>query len=83
MHVDQLHRFFHGKANFRVWRVANKAQAAALELVLIGGANRNLGCPSLICNEAKLMWWYEVAAVPENKYTRKLLCRSGKLSQSG
>ena len=49
---------FHGQANFRVWKVANKAQAAALELVLIGGANCNLGCPSLICN---VMWWYEVA----------------------
>ena len=30
----------------------NKAQAAALESVMIGGAKRILGCSSRTCNEA-------------------------------
>ena len=34
-----------------VWE-GNKAQAAALESVLIGGAKRILGCSSRTCNEA-------------------------------
>ena len=34
-----------------VWE-GNKAQAAALELVMIGGAKRILGCSSRTCNEA-------------------------------
>ena len=34
-----------------VWE-GNKAQAAALESVMIGGAKRILGCSSRTCNEA-------------------------------
>ena len=34
-----------------VWK-ANKAQAAALESVVLGGAKRSLGCSSRTCNEA-------------------------------
>ena len=34
-----------------VWE-ANKAQAAALESVVLGGAKRILGCSSRTCNEA-------------------------------
>ena len=54
-----------------VWE-SNKAQAAALESVVIGGAKRILGCSPRTCNEgdmgldslqgrrdkAKLKWWY-------------------------
>ena len=35
-----------------VWAEGNKAQAAALESVMIGGAKRILGCSSRTCNEA-------------------------------
>ena len=69
-----------------VWE-GNKAQAAALESVMI--AKRILGCSSRTCNEAvrgdmgldslqgrrdkaKLKWWYKVATVPEHRYSRKL-----------
>ena len=63
-----------------VWE-GNKAQAAALESVMIGGVKCILGCSSRTCNEAvrgdmgldsrrrykaKVKWWYKVA-----------LCRSG------
>ena len=68
-----------------VWE-GNKAQAAALESVMIGGAKRILGCSSRTCNEgdmgldslqgrrdkAKLKWWYKVATMPEHRYSRKL-----------
>ena len=64
----------------------NKAQAAALESVMIGGAKRILGCSSRTCNEAvrgdmgldslqgrrDKKWWYKVATMPEHRYSRKL-----------
>ena len=34
-----------------VWEV-NKSQAVALELAMLGGAKRTLGCSSKTCNEA-------------------------------
>ena len=64
-----------------VWE-GNKAQAAALESVMIGGAKRILGCSSRTCNEAvrgdmvqgrrDKKWWYKVATMPEHRYSRKL-----------
>ena len=74
-----------------VWE-GNKAQVAALESVMIGGAKRILGCSSRTCNEAvrgdmgldslqgrrdtaKLKGWYNVATMPEHRYSRKLFVK--------
>ena len=68
-----------------VWE-GNKAQAAALESVMIGGAKRILGCSSRTCNEAvrgdmgldslqgrrdkAKLKWW--STMPEHRYSRKL-----------
>ena len=66
-----------------VWE-GNKAQAAALESVMIGGAKRIRTCNEAVRGDmgldslqgrrdkAKLKWWYKVATMPEHRYSRKL-----------
>ena len=68
-----------------VWE-ANKTQAAALESVMLGGAKRILGCLSNEAvrgdmgldtlqgcrDKNKLKWWYKLAAMPGNRYPKKL-----------
>ena len=64
-----------------VWE-GNKAQAAALESVMIGCLSRtcnkavrgDMGLDSLQGRrgKAKLKWWYKVATMTEHRYSRKL-----------
>ena len=70
----------------------NKAQAVALESLMIGGAKRILGCSSRTCNEAVRggmgldslqgrRWWYKGATMPEHRYSRKLFVQEWNVKQ--
>ena len=58
----------------------NKSQAGSLESIILDGAKWILGCSSKTCNEvvrgdrdrAKLKWWYKLATLPEDRYSKQL-----------
>ena len=57
---------------------SNKAQAAALESVMIGSAKHILGCSSRTCNEADMGWiHYWVVEIRQSIKVNGSLCRSG------
>ena len=71
----------------------NMSQARALESIILGEAKKNLGCSSKTCNEAvwgdmdlesrrdrvKMMWWYKVCRLLDNRYPMQLLSQEWEI----